>query len=166
MRYTDQLKVRTPYLVQRGEINRPLKEESLRLSEAVDLDYMGAAEFEFGALPKSLRFLQANSDRVQKTVLKSVMSGELPLKVVHAMDAETFKQYEPHLVAMRNSKLRLKEASRFDHNYPKSKYSNADFWWDIENHVMWSFDKEFMNRLPGYLASSWRYMDAAKVTGA
>lgn len=43
----------TPYLVQRGKIRHPLVEG--RFSDAVNLDYMGSAEFEWGALPKSLR---------------------------------------------------------------------------------------------------------------
>lgn len=35
--------MRTPYLVQRAAINRPLTEG--RLSNVVNLDYMGSAEF-------------------------------------------------------------------------------------------------------------------------
>jgi hypothetical protein len=154
--------IKTPYLIQRGEIKRPLMDESCRLSEAVSLDYMGSAEYEFGALPASLRAMQAMAVDLQKTVLKSVANDDAPLKVIHSMSADGFKQYEKHLLALRNGALRTKEVSRFAHDYPMGKYTHTDFWWDIQNSVMWSFDKEFMNRLPAYLASSWRYMDSAK----
>lgn len=157
--------VKRPYLVQRGEIRRPLKDESCRFSDAVNLDYMGSAEFEFGALPKSLRALQARVDSLKKTVLVSVMSGDVPLKVLHGLSDAAFKEYEGHLLAIRADKHRLKESSHFAHDY-SSQYAKTDFWWDIDNHVMWSFDKEFMNRLPSYLASSWKYMDLAKASGA
>lgn len=43
--------MRTPYLIQRGKIVKPLAEHDTRLSKAVNLDYMGSSEFEFGALP-------------------------------------------------------------------------------------------------------------------
>ena len=151
---------RTPYLIQRGEIRRPLASPSARLSDAVNLDYMGSAEFEFGAMPKSLRALQASVDALQKTVLESIQVAGVPLKVVHALSPEEIPQYEAHLLAMRENKLRLKALSRFAANY-ESQYSHTDFWWDIDNHVMWSFDKGFMCRLPEYLASSWKYMDEA-----
>ena len=36
--------------------------------------------------------------------------------------------------------------------------SDADFWWDLGNHVMFSFDKIFVNRLPAVLQESWQYM--------
>jgi hypothetical protein len=63
----------TPYLIQRGEIKRPLVEG--RLSEAVNLDYMGSAEFEFGALPKSLRALQSMVDAISLTTEPRTAEG-------------------------------------------------------------------------------------------
>jgi hypothetical protein len=49
--------MKTPYLIQRAEINSSRNDE-MRLSQAVDLDYMGSSEFELGATAKSLRALE------------------------------------------------------------------------------------------------------------
>ena len=46
----------SPYLLQRGTI-KPNSVAGARLSDAVALGYMGSSEFEFGAMPKSLREL-------------------------------------------------------------------------------------------------------------
>ena len=159
-----------PYLIQRGVINRPLADASNKLSNAVNLDYMGSAEFEFGALPKSLRVLQANKAVLVQRKLPQIMQGESQLRVVTFMDDEQWAEYSGCLVRLRTNKpspIRTKEGTRFDvESLERSARlglsSTTDFWWDIQNHVMWSFDKQFMNRLPEYLQSSWAYMDAQK----
>lgn len=53
--------VNLPYLIQRASINTPLAAPSARLSQAVNFDYMGSAEFEFGALPRSFRNIEAQT---------------------------------------------------------------------------------------------------------
>jgi hypothetical protein len=158
--------ISNPYLIQRGTIKHPYAETTARLSDAVSLDYMGAAEFEFGALPASLRDLQANAEIIKKTVLTSITSGDLPLKLIHCFSDEELKQYEACLLKMRDGKFHLKESSYFESWRKPSKYSAIDFWWDIQNNAMWSFDKKFMNMLPDYLVSSWKYMDEKKAQRA
>ena len=150
----------TPYLVQRCEIRRPLVEG--RISEALGLDYMGSAEFEFGAVPKSLRALQRDVDKIKLSVDPRITDNDRSLRVLHAFDEVEFEQYFKHLQTMRANKLRLKEATRFEAGREPSKYSVCDVWWDIENHVFWSFDKIFMNRITDCLVASWKYMDEQK----
>lgn len=152
--------IRTPYLIQRAEIYHPLREG--RLSEAVDLDYMGAAEFEFGALPKSLRALQARVDSISMTTEPRIQEGEKCLRILHTFNSDEYEEYLGHLLELRADKRRTKETTRFSANYPHGEYSRTDFWWDIDNHVMWSFDKVFMNRLGDHLVASWKYMDDKK----
>jgi len=41
-------------------------------------------------------------------------------------------------------------------------YSTTDLWWDIENNVMWSFDKSFMSRLNDHLEASFDFMNENK----
>ena len=151
--------MKTPYLVQRGEIKNPIVSGIARISEAVNLDYMGSAEFEFGALPRSLRALQAVQGSLVIRKVPGIKSGESQLRVISAYTEDEFKEYTGYLLQLREDKIRLKENSRFAADYPVSQYSNADFWWDIQNHVMWSFHKPFMNRIKQYLESSWTYMD-------
>ncbi len=155
--------MRTPYLIQRGKIRQPLVED--RFSKAVNLDYMGSAEFEFGALPKSLRALQTLVDQISVTVDPRITDtgGGASLRVLHTFDGDGYEAYFEHLLAAREGRLRTKESTWFDKDHSKQFPSlRADVWWDIDNHVMWSFDKNFMKRLPDFLVASWKYMDAAK----
>jgi hypothetical protein len=145
--------------VQRGTINHPIPDD--RLSKAVDMDYMGSVEFEFGALPKSLRALETSIDQLSVTVEPRIVDEQgRSLRVLHAFTPEGYEEYVVHLLAMRDGTARLKESTYFDVEHPKRfKTLRADFWWDITNHVMWSFDKAFMKKLPDCLVASWRYMN-------
>lgn len=163
--------MKTPYLIQRAEINNTRTDE-MRLSQAVDLDYMGSAEFEFGATAKSLRYLEkaflnnVHNLRlvdVPEITTKSRSGNQKPLKVLHSFTDEEFKQYIPFLHKMRVGRLRTKEDPRFEATPQWPFTSNSiNFWWDIENHVMWSFDHEVMRKLPLYLQNSWKYMNEQK----
>lgn len=152
----------TPYLIQRGTINRPLVEG--RFSEAVNLDYMGSAEFEFGALPKSLRALQAKVDSISLTTEPRITDeGGASLRVLHTFTPDEYEEYVGHLLKLREGQLRTKESTWFDKEHPKRfKTLRCDVWWDIDNHVMWTFDKVFAKRLGDHLAASWKYMDEQK----
>lgn len=154
---------RTPYLIQRGMIRK--NDKISRLSDMVDFDYMGSSEFEFGALPRSLRALQANVDSISSTVEGRITgdNGE-SLRVLHTFSPEDYEVYFGHLTKLREGKLRTKESTRFSVEDKKWFSSQkCDFWWDIENHVMWTFKKHFMKQLPDALAESWKYMDRNKV---
>lgn len=156
--------IRTPYLIQRATIRTPLAAGTARLSEAAAMDYMGSAEFEWGALPQSLRTLQLDQKLLQIVKVPEIMEGEQQLRVLHAFDdPEDFAKYKEYLLRLRGvgESVRLKEHTEFDLTL-KSSWYKANFWWDVDNHVMFSFHKIFMNRLQEYLASSWKYMNEQK----
>jgi hypothetical protein len=177
-----------PYYIQRATIRTPLADPTANLTNAVKLDYMGSAEFEFGALPKSLRRLEAQQSTCQLRLVPELLDGETPLRVYSALSDRDFTSYVEFLLELRNSvsfSVRLKERSEFslDERKPwgapavvSTKSENpavrrrkpqrpvyertfADFWWDIDNDVMWSFHKIFMNRLPEHLAASFVTMN-------
>lgn len=152
----------TPYHIQRGTINHPMPDD--RLSKVVDLDYMGSAEFEFGALPKSLRALQAKVDAISVTVEPRITGDNgQSLRVLHTFSPEEYEAYVVYLLELRAGTRRTKESTWFDVEHPKRfKTLRCDFWWDIDNDVMWSFDKAFMKKLPDALVASWKYMDEGK----
>lgn len=171
--------MKTPYLIQRAEINNNRTGAS-RLSEAVDLDYMGSAEFEFGATAKSLRALETaflthkteNHDLMRvvdcaEITTKSRSGKQKPLKVLHCFTDEEFEKYLPYFHKMREGKFRGKENPRFEAS-PKWPFTSnsINFWWDIENHVMWSFDHDLMRKLPLHLQNSWNYMNEQKARHA
>lgn len=147
--------IKQPYLVQRGTICWPLAKATTRLSKAVDLDYMGSAEFEFGALPKSFRSME-NRPRLLR-LFPSILLGDSALRVFSSLSDEDFALYGHYLLRLRVGDIRLKERSEFD---DRSSTPRTNFWWDIENHVMWGFHKKFMNRVPDYVNSSLAYMNA------
>lgn len=152
--------IKAPYLVQRAEIQRPLGDyRGKMLSQAVNLDYMGSASFEFGALPKSLRRLQALKKGLVLRVENSIKEGEAPLRVYSALTDEEYAEYLPYLHMLREDKQHTEERTEFNVGSYKSKYSVTDFWWDIENDVMWSFDKSFMKGIADVLQASFDYMD-------
>lgn len=154
--------IRTPYLIQRAEIKTPLAESTSRLSQAVSFDYMGSAEFEFGALPKSFRRIESAADKWICRVVEDIKEGETSLRVWSSFSDEEFEAYKVFLMQLRypkdGNRLRTKEGVRFDHDY-KSSYSKTNFWWDIDNDVMFGFNKNFMNRVGNYVSSSLSYMN-------
>jgi hypothetical protein len=154
--------VRTPYLIQRAEIKTPLADKNTRLSQAVTFDYMGSAEFEFGALPESFRRIEAVADSWVCRLVPEITEGDVPLRVWSALSDEEFEQYKTYLLRLRKpgkDPLRTKEAVRFEEDRDPPKYFITDFWWDISNDVMFGFKKEFMKRVGDYVAGSLTYMN-------
>lgn len=149
------MEITIPYLVQRATIVKPLQPKDSPLRAAIELDYMGSAEFEFGARSTSLKLLRDNKEKL--SLLKLDFPDEDLLRVItpFSEDSKEWKIYRNFLLRMRKGEIHLKEASGFSVLDPA--YSRRiDFWWDIKNHVMWSFHKPFMNRLKDYLSNSWK----------
>lgn len=154
------LKMKPPYLVQRGRIRRPLdKFQTERLSRAINFDYMGSSEFEFGAIPASFRAFRDNFDQFKVSTVPQITEDDVPLRVAHCLSDEDFQTYVDYLLRLRNErlgKLHTKEAVRFD---PTSTYyKDTDIWWDIEHQVIWSFDKTFMKRIGKHFEASFEVM--------
>lgn len=166
--------ITAPYLIQRGLINRPLTQfKGMRFSQTVDNDYMGSSEFEFGALPKSLRALQAGATtglvlEIEKRILGG-KKGKSPLFVLHFMQASEYEEYLQHLINLRENseKVHTKERHEFGKDFKSFRgVVSTDFWWDIDNHVMWTFDEEYARHyLRDALFASWAYMDEQKAKG-
>lgn len=176
----------TPYLIQRGKINTQYNVLD-RISNAVKMDYMGSAEFEYGALPKSLRSMQENKDKMIFYTSDLINKKNEHLIVYGNIDQDNFNHYIDYIKKAANFDFRLKESIGMDeqingfdvnepHFYPiniktktkKQEYLTAkeskitDFWWDIENGLIMSFNKDFMDKIPCILQSSWNYMDLNK----
>lgn len=141
--------MKKPYLVQRATINKTFKNK--KLSEAVDFDYMGSAEFEFGAIPRAFKILKENKGNIIKSIMH--FDGK-ELYLCHYMKLGELGEYENYIKDLYDDKIRLKETSRFAKN---TRYvCNIDFWWDIENNVMFSYNKKFMDELLNCLNESFK----------
>lgn len=154
--------INVPYLIQRAKIKTPLAESTSRLSNAVKFDYMGSSEFEYGALPKSFQRIESTFDKWLCRVVEDIKEGETSLCVWSSFSDDEIEAYKVFLMQLRypkdGNRLCTKESVRFDHDY-KSSYNKTDFWWDIGNDVMFGFNKDFMDRVGDYVASSLRYMN-------
>lgn len=129
----------TPYLIQRGRIRHD--ETRKGLDALVAFDYMGSAEFEYGALNKSLKALRAD--------LKSYQAEEATFGqakfVVFSSGSLSVTLHAVSEIGLQ--KIRLKEWCDFGEwayrgdNFERRKESRNNFWWDIENHFMWWIDQ-------------------------
>lgn len=154
--------IHNPYLIQRGEIRRPLANIDVRLSQAVNFEYMGSAEFEFGALPQSFRRIEAKKDTWRKHLVPEIKSGETSLRVYGSFAEGELEQYTERLLVLRSGKGHTKESTYFEEVRPA--YAKTDFWWDLDNDVMFGFDKKFMGALPLYVVNSLIYMNEQKAS--
>ena len=154
--------IRQPYDIQRGTIRRGYA-ESARYSEAVDNHYMGSSEFEWGALPKSLRRMQAHADGLTLLTFPEVVDVHSnPLLALGNFNRIDPAEYSEAIGVVAHRKARTRERTGFADQMEVQQsrpFSPADVWWDINNDVMMSFDAVFMADLPRLLANSWAYMD-------
>ena len=144
--------INTPWLIQRISF-KSNKVENPSFDELLSLDYMGSAEFEFGALPKSLKILCRNCDDLNIFKEESIkrVDGEPLYMICMNQDRNT---YFPYIQKMIKGEIHLKESHQMEAALTGKKYSwrddkvkdlNKDIpssWWDIENHVLWTFGKK------------------------
>jgi hypothetical protein len=145
--------MRTPYLIQRM-IRRKDPIKNPWLNNLYRMDYMGSSEFEWGALPKSLKRFTKNFDNL----------------VIHKVDVKNFKDEPLFLIDLSemveqypiqdliDGKFNLHERLNFDyawkgeggygnHKKPFDPIRHPSAWWDIDNDVMFTFKKLHINKL-------------------
>lgn len=130
-----------PYLIQRAKF----KYDPYRngIDSILDFDYMGSAEFEFGALPQSLK-------RIRKNISDYCISSfEIKNKKVCFFYSnkliKNIKELIEIIDGLIDNKFYLKEYCDFGNwIHSKEETKNSDLWWDIENDYMfWKFNQEF-----------------------
>lgn len=141
--------------------------QASRVSQIVDFDYMGSAEFEFGALPKSFRGFQAAKANWKLIEVDSISDeNEQSLWIFTGLTGDDLAAWLEDLNRLRYGKpgtpayLDTKEYTDFRKGDAKSSVRPTNFWWDIENHVMFSFSKPFMDNIETFMNNSLSYMDA------
>jgi len=168
------------YLIQRATIHRPFIDAAL--TTAVNLDYMGNAEFEFGALPESLHYMEAAKAELKLVTFPEVRREDGRELVGYGVFSNR-DAYARALAAVIDGKMHCKsytnlpDAMRASTRMPpyarvseKERKAWLDrltnFWWDIRNHVMLSFEADFMQLLPNVLQKSWDIMNGVKTVVA
>ena len=130
------------WLIQRGKFEN--REYKNGIDSILSFDYMGSSEFEFGALPKSLGNIRNKLN--EYTYLDIPMQD----KVITVFCKDSQKcEVKQYLTELSENKMRLKEFSAFDSYIKNSGFfkDKFDFWWDIENNLMfWKKNSEFENK--------------------
>lgn len=145
-----QVSVKKPYLIQRCK-KRNGKIEDSGFDARFDIDYMGSSEFEWGALPASLKVFTRNVDDLQFFQIKGVKNYKG--KGLWALCfPEVFAAYEEYFKDLIEDKTRLKEATRLKDEttgidfmkrpLKDNSFCRVDLWWDIENHIFFSYGKD------------------------
>lgn len=130
------------YLVQRG--NFRARENKIGIDSIITWDYMGSAEFEWGALPKAL-------NRVLDEFLEYELFEEKDMANINGVPLHIFCRKDKHDIVKDTLKMfkenpwHLKEYITFQHAYKRfgdsffdRKYGE-DFWFDIEHDFIWFF---------------------------
>lgn len=133
-----------PYLIQRGKfVDREYK---TGIDSILQWDYMGSAEFEWGALPKSLKIIRDIKESCE--LFDVEYKGKMFTVYCHKDHKGEIPTYFEKVETQH-----LKEFSGFDKVFVNPfNFSVPDFWWDIENHVMWwqknpEFEEKFKNQI-------------------
>ena len=124
--------IKRPYLIQRGTMRHGVVSIS-GIDSIVSFDYMGAAEFEFGALPKALRAMLADLSQLgaHATDIRGA-NGE-----VYAICSTSVKEEVIAILKqLADSDQHFTLHERTDFKDALAGRSTINFWWDIENNWM------------------------------
>ena len=141
------------YLTQRMKANQP--SDSVELPSMNDLwsmDYMGAAEFEFGALPTSLKRICRNLDEYATYTLTEFKRPDTDEAVrVFCLPEQLDEITEGirNLLSGEYPKMQMKEHASFYANFhnEKKRYSVVDAWWEIDFDFFFTIGKQNMKNI-------------------
>lgn len=130
-----------PYLIQRAKFtNSPDQKD---IDSILDFDYMGSAEFEFGALPQSLKRIREN---IANYCISTFEINSKKISVFYDNKLiKNVKELSEIINGLADNKFLLKEYCDFQHYiYFTPHMLKSDFWWDIKNDFMfWKSNKDF-----------------------
>lgn len=123
--------------IQRGKFKD--RDYKIGIDSIITFDYMGSAEFEYGALPNSLKKIRNNLEFYTFNDFK--INGKMITVFCNQMQLEKIEKYLDRL-SMNN--FHLQEPSDFNNYIFDVFYMGTNFWWDIGNNFMfWVQNNEF-----------------------
>ena len=133
--------MKDPYLIQRGKArhNKTISNGD-SLDDFINFDYMGSAEFEFGALPKSFWIMVDNFETLVRS--KTSIKDNVIHYICLGVDEEEFLK---HLNKLTKDEYRTKEYTDMEKLCKKGSFdSDTELWWDIENNWIASTKKRLI----------------------
>jgi len=127
-----------------------LKPEAWKLLQSIfGIDYMGAAEFEFGALPKSFQELARDSQNLITFEMRTKPFPDAPVYVLCRKEHEVGAREIIELIAQ--DKLKLKESTYFRRAFNPT-VQKGDLatrtcgWYELNNGFFFFLDKEMWEK--------------------
>lgn len=133
------------YLVQAGKFKNVPHSSIVGLDSLIDLKYMGAAEFEYGSLPKSLKRIVKNSDTYFMEQLNYQDKDNRPMFLYHNMKEPDQEKLHSLVQQLIKGKIYCKMPINIQRCMNKETTATIDimdFWWDIENDFFLFFGHE------------------------
>lgn len=140
--------VRSPYLIQRCKI-KDRSNKTKMVSEALSFDYMGSAEFEWGALPRNTEALFHKRSQLIVTPYTGVLPKNVKNLFILSLP-EQAEQYQSELSNLVQGKTRTKE-------YVFSSFGDSEeteVWLDLDNQVVFATNQNILKHLPKLLEGS------------
>jgi hypothetical protein len=164
--------IKEPYLIQRASVQTNAINTATKTGDYLNLDYMGSAEFEFGAFPKFQREVFAKLQTLQifelsynettlfflSTVADEVSYKDMIIKLISGKIYTKARVGFSEKQTMYFKKGKKKEAV-FDH--PDAPFQ-FDTWCDLSNNLVFSRKKEVLENLFNTIPNSIKYMDEIK----
>jgi hypothetical protein len=150
-----------PYLISRHSFN----ESGDTFLKKFRCQYMGSAEYEFGAIPKSLKENVIDQlDDYQWVSIRSLTNFEDKCVHVFLHKSHSVEDYEDILQRLGESpygeKIKCKELSYFSQNISKpDRFSHVDVWYDMDNGVIFTFEKHLRKHIDSGLLESKKVFD-------
>lgn len=129
------------WLIQRAKFNN--RDYKKGIDSILEFDYMGSSEFEWGALPKSLKNIREEINNY--IYIENIVNNKTITIFCKKIHIDNINEY---LTELAENKMNLKKFSAFDSYIKDDGYfkDRFDFWWDIENDLMfWKKNNEFEN---------------------
>lgn len=164
--------LKQPSLLQRATILRPLRpHRTSRVFDSVNIEHMGDQRFTLGLTSSLARM---NHTRFAYATFKAENLVVRPagrtyaLRIYTRLRGDDLARYVHYLLDVRNGTLKVARPSGFELKDfgAESLPTGSDFWWDVENDVIFSFDKNYMFTLKDRLEASFAIMDGANSTGS
>lgn len=152
------------YLIQRCNKKEPSATGSF--DDVFRLDYMGSAEFEWGAVPESLNRILKLNEVYHIERFNDIKNFEnIDLILLHHFNKTDLEKYSKFLINASIGTENLKENSYLYYNiigkcaYGKNDFKKSfyrvDLWWDILNDVFFFFGDEMKEILEDTLENTY-----------
>lgn len=132
-----------PFSFGGGLKNGGLSENAMKLLRPIfSFDYMGSAEFEFGAIPKSFQHIAKN---IKDYGTWEINLNSTPLYIIG--NKATMRETTERIQELAENKIHCKEYTGLDHalglcEYQKSRPCNYIGWLELDNNFLFFIDKD------------------------